>query len=129
MSFMLCRFLNSARSGRRAIVPSSLRISQIAAHEKMLAQLLIAELEAMPGVRVFHGAAQTGVVSFLLEREDVEKTAARLSRQGFALRAGLHCAPLAHESAGTLQSGTVRAGFSVFNTAREVRALAQALIS
>ena len=95
----------------------------------MLAQLLIAELEAMPGVRVFHGAAQTGVVSFLLEREDVEKTAARLSRQGFALRAGLHCAPLAHESAGTLQSGTVRAGFSVFNTAREVRALAQSLIS
>ena len=83
----------------------------------------------MPGVRVFHGAAQTGVVSFLLEREDVEKTAARLSRQGFALRAGLHCAPLAHESAGTLSSGTVRASFSVFNTAREVRALAQSLIS
>ena len=67
----------------------SMGLSQIAAHEKMLAQLLIAELEAMPGVRVFHGAAQTGVVSFLLEREDVEKTAARLSRQGFALRAGL----------------------------------------
>ena len=105
----------------------SVGLSQIAAHEKMLAQLLIAELEAMPGVRVFHGAAQTGVVSFLLEREDVEKTAARLSRQGFALRAGLHCAPLAHESAGTLQSGTVRAGFSVFNTAREVRELVRAL--
>ena len=105
----------------------SVGLSQIAAHEKMLAQLLIAELEAMPGVRVFHGAAQTGVVSFLLEREDVEKTAARLSRQGFALRAGLHCAPLAHESAGTLQSGTVRAGFSVFNTAREVRELVRVL--
>ena len=105
----------------------SVGLSQIAAHEKMLAQLLIAELEAMPGVRVFHGAAQTGVVSFLLEREDVEKTAARLSRQGFALRAGLHCAPLAHESAGTLQSGTVRAGFSVFNTAREVRELVRGL--
>ena len=105
----------------------SVGLSQIAAHEKMLAQLLIAELEAMPGVRVFHGAAQTGVVSFLLEREDVEKTAARLSRQDFALRAGLHCAPLAHESAGTLQSGTVRAGFSVFNTAREVRELVRVL--
>ena len=29
----------------------------------------------------------------------------------------------------TLSSGTVRASFSVFNTAREVRALAQSLIS
>ena len=99
----------------------SMGLSQIAAHEKMLAQLLIAELEAMPGVRVFHGAAQTGVVSFLLEREDVEKTAARLSRQGLALRAGLHCAPLAHESAGTLEEGTVRFSFSRFSTEEEAR--------
>ena len=30
---------------------------------------------------------------------------------GFAVRAGLHCAPLAHESAGTLQTGTVRVSF------------------
>ena len=68
-------------------------------------------------------------VRFLLETEDAEQTAARLSSQGFSLRAGLHCAPLAHESAGTLSSGTVRASFSVFNTAREVRALAQSLMS
>ena len=34
-----------------------------------------------------------------------------LARMGIALRAGLHCAPLAHESAGTLESGTVRVSF------------------
>ena len=34
-----------------------------------------------------------------------------LSDRGFALRAGLHCAPLAHESAGTLETGTVRISF------------------
>ena len=104
-------------------------LDAICAHGKMLGQLLTAELANLPGVRVYHGRNQAGVVSFLLETEDAEQTAARLSSQGFSLRAGLHCAPLAHESAGTLSSGTVRASFSVFNTAREVRALAQSLIS
>ena len=104
-------------------------LDAICAHGKMLCQLLTAELSSLPGVRVYHGRNQVGVVSFLLETEDAEQTAARLSSQGFSLRAGLHCAPLAHESAGTLSSGTVRASFSVFNTAREVRALAQSLIS
>lgn len=101
----------------------------IAAHESMLAQLLTAELSQVRGARVYHGAHQAGVVSFLLEQEDVEQTAKRLAARDMALRAGLHCAPVAHESAGTLTSGTVRASFSVFNTAREVHALAKALIS
>ena len=60
----------------------------------------------------------------------VESSAAideQLAARGIAVRVGLHCAPLAHESAGTLQSGTVRAGFSVFNTAREVRELVRVL--
>ena len=104
-------------------------LDAICAHGKMLGQLLTAELSSLPDVRVYHGRNQAGVVSFLLETEDAEQTAARLSSQGFSLRAGLHCAPLAHESAGTLSSGTVRASFSVFNTAREVRALAQSLMS
>lgn len=103
-------------------------VSEISAREKMLCELLRAELSGRKGIRVFHGAQQAGVVSFLLESEDPEQTAKRLAARGFALRAGLHCAPLAHESAGTLQTGTVRASFSVFNTAREVRELARTLI-
>ena len=34
-----------------------------------------------------------------------------MAARGIALRAGLHCAPLAHESAGTLESGTLRVSF------------------
>ena len=34
-----------------------------------------------------------------------------LGQRGIAVRAGLHCAPLAHESAGTLDTGTVRISF------------------
>ena len=62
------------------------------------------------GMRVFAGAHQAGTVSFL-PGMDCEEAAAALARQGIAVRAGLHCAPFAHESAGTLDTGTVRVSF------------------
>lgn len=62
------------------------------------------------GIQVFHGPHQAGTVSFVPE-QDCEDFAQMLSRRGIAVRAGLHCAPLAHESAGTLQTGTVRVSF------------------
>lgn len=67
------------------------------------------ELEHL-GYRVFSGETQTGTLSFLPEG-DCEAFARGLAQQGIAVRAGLHCAPLAHESAGTLESGTVRLSF------------------
>ena len=61
-------------------------------------------------MRVFLGANQAGTVSFV-PPYDCEEAAAYLAKQGIAVRAGLHCAPLAHESAGTLNTGTVRVSF------------------
>ena len=40
-----------------------------------------------------------------------EEAAEFLARRGIAVRAGLHCAPLAHRSAGTLDTGTLRISF------------------
>lgn len=102
-------------------------LDAIFAHEQKLHQLLCSELSTQSGVRVYAGEAQTGVVSFLREDEDAELTARRLAARGFCLRAGLHCAPLAHGSAGTLGAGTVRASFGVFNTMQQVRRLAAAV--
>lgn len=62
------------------------------------------------GYRVFSGEHQGGTVSFLA-RQDGEELARCLAGRGIAVRAGLHCAPLAHESAGTLETGTVRVSF------------------
>lgn len=62
------------------------------------------------GLRVFTGEHQCGTVSFV-PTMDCEEAAALLAGRGIAVRAGLHCAPLAHESAGTLESGTVRISF------------------
>ena len=43
-----------------------------------------------------------------------------LARRQIAVRAGLHCAPLAHRTAGTLESGTIRISPSVFNTEGQI---------
>ena len=62
------------------------------------------------GFTVFSGESQSGTVSFV-PNTDCEELAEHLGRQGICVRAGLHCAPLAHESAGTLETGTVRVSF------------------
>ncbi len=62
------------------------------------------------GFRVFMGEHQGGTVSFT-SNMDCEEAAEILGKNKVAVRAGLHCAPLAHESAGTLESGTVRISF------------------
>lgn len=78
------------------------------------------------GFTVFSGPHQSGTLSFLGEG-DCETLADRLGRQGIALRAGLHCAPLAHKSAGTLATGTVRVSFGYDADFAQTRALLRAL--
>ena len=70
----------------------------------------------------------SGVLSFRVKGRDCETIAQILGEQGVCVRSGLHCAPLAHESAGTLESGTVRMSFSPFNTHAEIETVAAKLI-
>jgi len=93
-------------------------------HETALKDLAGEGLERLPWVQVFRtrGPSQTGVLSFRVAHWDAGALADRLSACGVALRAGLHCAPTAHETGGTVETGTLRLSFSAFNTAREVEA-------
>ena len=77
------------------------------------------------GMRVYFGDHQAGTVSFVPERE-CEEAAALLAKHGIAVRAGLHCAPLAHESAGTLQTGTVRVSFGPDASPEQTKCLVRA---
>lgn len=81
----------------------------IAGAEHRQAIRCAARLEKL-GMQVFHGPHQSGTVSFV-PRQDCESAAEFLANRGIAVRAGLHCAPLAHESTGTLETGTVRVSF------------------
>ena len=78
------------------------------------------------GFRVFAGEHQAGTVSFQGKR-DCEEIAAYLGKRGIAVRAGLHCAPLAHESAGTIAQGTVRVSFGHEANDSQRRALVKEL--
>ena len=99
-------------------------------HEHDLTRRTAERLARLPGVEVFFrpGAAeQAGVISFRIPGRDVEAVGELLAEHGIAVRAGLHCAPLAHRTAGTLDTGTVRVSFSTFSTLREVDALVRVL--
>ena len=82
---------------------------QILARQQRQVRRCISGLREL-GCAVFEGRDQAGTLSFLPGR-DCEETARLLGQNGIAVRAGLHCAPLAHESAGTLSTGTVRLSF------------------
>ena len=88
---------------------------------KMCAQML-----ARQGFSAFSGEHQGGTVSFV-SAMDCEALAHRLAEKGIAVRAGLHCAPLAHESAGTLDTGTVRISFGHLSREFQIAALERAL--
>ena len=76
------------------------------------------------GYRVFSGGHQSGTVSFVPDR-DCEEMAEKLGQLGIAVRAGLHCAPLAHQSACTAETGTVRISFGHDASYRQIMALKQ----
>lgn len=68
------------------------------------------------------------VVSFNFEHLPSEDGARLLSENGFYMRGGLHCAPLAHKKISTINGGTIRFSPSVFNSARDVDMLVRTLI-
>lgn len=88
---------------------SRVDMPMLAKKEQQEVKYCAKEMENL-GLRVFHGPYQCGTVSFV-PKGDCHDLADFLATKGIAVRAGLHCAPLAHESAGTLDTGTVRISF------------------
>lgn len=98
-------------------------VEAISEKERRLALQAAEGLQKIGGITVYAAdglAGQVGVLSFTAAGKGSEEVAAALGDAGIAARAGLHCAPLAHRSAGTLEQGTVRLSFSDFNTSQEV---------
>lgn len=93
--------------------------------EHALLERCAAKLKKL-GMRIFSGPHQAGTISFL-PGMDCEEAAMELAKQGIAVRAGLHCAPYAHESAGTLNTGTVRVSFGFGSNFRETEAFLRAV--
>lgn len=102
--------------------------AKILAHERRLSEILSARLRRIPGLAVYDTnciECKAGVLSVGCGGLGCVNLAEALGKRGVAIRAGLHCAPTAHRTAGTFESGTARFSFSPFNTESEVRRAAE----
>ena len=97
--------------------------------EQLLLHDTVSRLRGVEGVELFTGAegTQSGVLSLRIRGRDCDEAAQLLSERGICLRSGLHCAPLAHRSAGTLDTGTLRMSFSPFVKREDVKVCCDAV--
>ncbi len=103
-----------------------LGMAQVSAHEQALTAATMDALARIPGVTLYgprNPETKGAVVAFNVEGLHPHDGAALLDQRGIAVRAGHHCAqPLMK----CLQiAGTLRASFSVYNTAQDVQRLAE----
>lgn len=94
-------------------------------HEMELVRYIYTELSKISGVVLYMPEPAepyfAPVLSFNIGDLPSEMTAQKLNQRGIAVRAGLHCAPSAHEFRGTIQQGAVRVCPSVFSNMNEMR--------
>ncbi len=96
---------------------------KIHGHECSLLRRLSRGLSELDGVTQFlapDAEMQGGVLSLRVEGRDCEGLGEALAEAGVCVRAGYHCAPLAHRYGGTGETGTLRISLSPFNSAREI---------
>lgn len=120
-------------AGLRAAVESVLAegVEQLGQHEQMLCQRLVDGLSGIAGVRVIgprDRARAASAVSFVVDGWEPTDVSSVLDQSfGIACRAGLHCAPWAHRTLGTLPAGTVRMSPGRYTTVDEVDAAIEAV--
>ncbi|MBQ7504125.1 MAG: aminotransferase class V-fold PLP-dependent enzyme [Ruminococcus sp.] len=107
-------------------------VNNIYRHELNLVQLMYSNLKEMDKVELYTDypkyACYAPVISFNAKGRDCEEIADVLSEKyNIAVRAGLHCAPLAHKSMNTFDRGTVRAVPSIFTTKQDIYRFISAL--
>jgi len=106
-------------------------IDEIQRHEASLARATVEGIRDIAGVEVYGpdlDAERVGVVAFNIEGVDASEVSFILDQQyGIATRAGYHCSPLGHQTAGTEQKGAVRVSFGIFNTEEDVEELKKAV--
>lgn len=104
--------------------------NKILAHEQELVSIAVKGLDRIKNVVVYaspYGYSQAGVVAFNVRGVSSERVGEELARCGIAVRAGLHCSPEAHKTAGTFETGAVRVSFSAFNRKKDIFRLLNAI--
>ena len=95
-------------------------VEAIGEREREMANRLHDNLMNMDNVIVYGDYERTGAVAFNIKGLGSEETGERIGTRA-VVRAGYHCAPLAHKALGTQNTGAVRASFGFYNTMRDVK--------
>jgi len=99
-------------------------INTILEHEQFLSDYFVNEVKNIRGVNIFgtdNPKERTGTVSISIDEKDSNIIASKLSDEfNIAVRSGLHCAPEAHRTLGTIDGGTIRFSFGFFNKKHEI---------
>lgn len=106
-------------------------VEAIRGKEERLTRYCLKGLQTVEGLEVYGPDLEMPrgpVIPFNLKGINPHEVATILDQYyGIAVRAGLHCAPLAHQSINTATEGTVRISFGYFNQEEEVDRLIEAL--
>lgn len=112
---------------------NAIGLEEVLNHELTLTRYLYEELQSIPGITLYGPGAERDtprlpVIAFNVQGKDSNDVAWALGNEyDICVRAGYHCAPLAHKTAGTLDTGAVRVSFGVYNQPWEVEKLVDAL--
>ncbi len=94
--------------------------------EDFLCRVLREDLHSMKNIRVYDevsGEAPAPLVAFNVKNINCEEVAELLNKDGFAVRAGYHCAYLAHKTFAENENGIVRVSPGWFNTKKDIKNL------
>lgn len=103
---------------------NSFGLKNLKYYKQMLVERLYEGIEELGGVKLYSKKEidkNTGIVAMNFDDTDSSEVSYCLDKvYNIATRAGLHCAPMAHETFKTLKSGIVRFSVSCFNTVDEI---------
>lgn len=106
-------------------------IDRIRSHESRLITKCYEHLHRNNKIRLYMPKPDSRffvpLLSFNVDNMSSFDVASQLGSQDIAVRAGLHCAPLAHKAFGTFEIGTVRICPSIFTTDSDIEALKAAV--
>lgn len=121
--------LAALRAGIELILAQG--IESIRQKEVRLLEVLITGLLELPGLEILgplESTKRVGLVSVNFQDHSTDEVASRLDNEyGIVTRSGLHCCPLAHQTAGTEQKGALRISLGPFHIDEDVRLLLKAL--
>lgn len=106
-------------------------IEEIHKKETALTNYALRKLSEIDKVKIYglqSVIGRVGVISLNIGNLNPQKVGYTLDEKyGIMVRTGLHCAPCAHKTIGTINSGTIRIGLGYFNTEKDIDAFIDAI--